>query len=101
MRDPIQLHFQAVLKDFRNTLQKFLQNIEFRKWEFPPRIFDLGEEVTEEIDQYAKPNKTRDKSLKMLIEWVNTSSDATWKALREAIKDTENTRSYCNIIHSS
>ena len=71
------------------------------KWDFVAQFLHIEEEVIEEVFQYTRPNKTRNKSLKMLIEWVNTSSDATWKALREAIKDTENTQSYCNIIHSS
>ena len=62
-----------------------------REWKFLARFLDLEEEVIEEIDQYTRPNKTRDKSLKMLTEWVNTSSDATWKALGEAIQDSENT----------
>ena len=59
---------------------------------------DLEEEVIEEIDQYTRPNKTRDKSLKMLTEWVNTSSDPTWKALGEAIQDAENTLLYEKLV---
>ena len=60
-----------------------------REWKFLARFLDLDEEVIEEIDQYTRPNKARDKSLKMLTEWVNTSSEATWRALGEAIQDAE------------
>ena len=69
-----------------------------REWKFLARFLDLEEEVIEEIDQYTRPNKTRDKSLKMLTEWVNTSSDATWKTLGEAIQDTENTLLYEKLV---
>ena len=69
-----------------------------REWKFLARFLDLDEEVIEEIDQYTRPNKTRDKSLKMLIEWVNTSSDATWKALGEALQDAENTLLYEKLV---
>ena len=69
-----------------------------REWKFLARFLDLDEEVIEEIDQYTRPNKTRDKSLKMLIEWVNTSSDPTWKALGEAIQDAENTLLYEKLV---
>ena len=73
-------------------LWKLSQDI--REWKFLARFLDLAEEVIEEIDQYTRPNKTRDKSLKMLTEWVNTSTEATWKALGEAIQDSENTLLY-------
>ena len=69
-----------------------------REWKFLARFLDLDEEVIEEIDQYTRPNKTRDKSLKMLTEWVNTSSEATWKALGEAIQDAENTLLYEKLV---
>ena len=69
-----------------------------REWKFLARFLDLDEEVIEEIDQYTRPNKTRDKSLKMLTEWVNTSSDPTWKALGEAIQDAENTLLYEKLV---
>ena len=69
-----------------------------REWKFLARFLDLDEEVIEEIDQYTRPNKTRDKSLKMLIEWVNTSSEATWRALGEAIQDAENTLLYEKLV---
>ena len=39
-----------------------------REWKFLARFLDVHEEVIEEIDQYTRPNKTRDKSLKMLTE---------------------------------
>ena len=68
-----------------------------REWKFLAQFLDLEEEI-EEIDQYTRPNKTRDKSLKMLIEWVNTSSDPTWKALGEAIQDAENTLLYEKLV---
>ena len=54
-----------------------------REWKFLAQFLDLEEEVIEEIDQYIQPNKTRDKLLKKLTEWVKTLSDATRKALRE------------------
>ena len=73
-------------------LWKLSQDI--REWKFLARFLDLEEEVIEEIDQYTRPNKTRDKSLKILTEWVNTSTEATWKALGEAIQDAENTLLY-------
>ena len=69
-----------------------------REWKFLARFLDLDEEVIEEIDQYTRPNKTRDKSLKMLTEWVNTSSEATWRALGEAIQDAENTLLYEKLV---
>ena len=73
-------------------------SLDVREWKFLARFLDLEEEVIEEIDQYTRPNKTRDKSLKMLTEWVNTSSDATWKVLGEAILDTENTLLYEKLV---
>ena len=69
-----------------------------REWKFLARFLNLEEEAIEEIDQYTRPNKTRDKSLKMLMEWVNTSSDPTWKALGEAIQDAENTLLYEKLV---
>ena len=69
-----------------------------REWKFLARFLDVDEEVIEEIDQYTRPNKTRDKSLKMLTEWANTSSDATWRALGEAIQDSENTLLYEKLV---
>ena len=69
-----------------------------REWKFLARFLDLDEEVIEEIDQYTRPNKTRDKSLKMLTEWVNTSSEATWRALGDAIQDEENTLLYEKLV---
>ena len=73
-------------------------SLDVREWKFLARFLDLEEELIEEIDQYTRPNKTRDKSLKMLTEWVNTSSDATWRALGEAILDAENTLLYEKLV---
>ena len=67
---------------------------DIREWKFLGRFLDLEEDVIEEIDQYTRPNKTRDKSLKVLTEWVNGSSDATWKALGEALLEAENKMLY-------
>ncbi len=67
---------------------------EVTEWKFLGRYLDLDEDVIEEIDQYTRPNKTRDKSLKVLTEWVNSSSEATWKALGEALQDAGNTLLY-------
>ena len=66
-----------------------------REWKFLARFLSLDEEVIEEIDQYTRP---RDKSSKMLTEWVNTSSDATWRALGEATQDSENTLLYEKLV---
>ena len=67
---------------------------DIREWKFLGRFLDIEEDVIEEIDQYTGPNKTRDKSLKVLTEWVNGSSDATWKALGEALLEAENKMLY-------
>ena len=67
---------------------------EVSEWKFLGRFLDLDEDIIEEIDQYTRPNKTRDKSLKVLTEWVNSSSEATWKTLGEALQDAGNTLLY-------
>jgi len=63
---------------------------EVREWKFLGRFLDLDEEVIEEIDQETRPNRTREKSLKVLKEWVNSSAEPTWKALGEVILEAEN-----------
>ena len=67
---------------------------EVREWKFLGRFLNLDEDIIEEIDQYTRPNKTRDKSLKVLTEWVNSSSEPTWQALGEALQDAGNTLLY-------
>ena len=41
---------------------------EVREWKFLGRYLDLEEEIIEEIDYNTRPNKTRDKALKVLTE---------------------------------
>jgi len=62
---------------------------EVKEWKFLARNLDLEERVIEEIDQYTKPNKMRDKSLRVFTEWVNSSSRPSWKALGEALLEAE------------
>ena len=57
-----------------------------REWKFLGRYLDLEEETIDEIDYNTIPNRTRDKALKVLIEWVN-SSTPTWEKLGEALLD--------------
>ena len=45
-----------------------------REWKFLGRYLDLEEETIDEIDYNTIPNRTRDKALKVLIEWVNSST---------------------------
>ena len=71
---------------------------EVSEWKFLGRFLDLDEDIIEEIDQYTRPNKTRDKSLKVLTEWVNSSSEATWKTLGEALQDAGNTLLYEKLV---
>ena len=71
---------------------------EVREWKFLGRFLDLDEDIIEEIDHYTRPNKTRDKSLKVLTEWVNSSSEPTWQALGEALLDAENTLLYEKLV---
>ena len=61
---------------------------EVREWKFLGRYLDLEEETIDEIDYNTIPNRTRDKALKVLTEWVNISTP-TWKALGEALLDAE------------
>ena len=58
------------------------------EWKFLGRYLDLEEEIIDEIDYNTRPNKTRDKALKVLTEWVN-SSTPTWVALGQALLDGE------------
>ena len=48
-----------------------------REWKFLGRYLDLEEETIDEIDYNTIPNRIRDKALKVLTEWVN-SSTPTW-----------------------
>ena len=57
-----------------------------REWKFLGRYLDLEEEIIDEIDYNTIPNKTREKALKVLTEWVN-SSTPTWETLGEALMD--------------
>ena len=50
------------------------------EWKFLGRYLNLEEKVIDEIDYNTRPNKTRNKALKVLTEWVN-SSTLTWVAL--------------------
>ena len=59
-----------------------------REWKFLGRNLDLEEEMIDEIDYNTIPNKTREKALKVLTEWVN-SSTPTWETLGEALMDAE------------
>ena len=61
---------------------------EVREWKFLGRYLDLEEEIIDEIDYNTIPNKTRDKALKVLKEWVD-STTPTWQALGEALLDAE------------
>ena len=61
---------------------------EVREWKFLGRYLDLEEETIDEIDYNTIPNRTRDKALKVLTEWVN-SSTPTWERLGEALLDAE------------
>ena len=61
---------------------------EVREWKFLGRYLDLEEDIIEEIDYNTRPNKTRDKALKVLTEWVNISSP-TWEILGKALLDFE------------
>ena len=61
---------------------------EVMEWKFLGRYLDLEEEIIEEIDYNTRPNKTRDKALKVLTEWVN-SATPTWVALGQALLDAE------------
>ena len=70
---------------------------EIREWKFLGRYLDLEEDIIEEIDYNTIPNKTRDKALKVLTEWVN-SSTPTWVALGEALLDAEYVMLYEKLI---
>ena len=47
---------------------------EIMEWKFLGRNLNLEEEIIDEIDYNTRPNKTRDKALKVLTEWVNSSA---------------------------
>ena len=61
---------------------------EVMEWKFLGRYLDLEEDIIDEIDYNTRPNKTRDKALKVLTEWVN-STTPTWVALGQALLDAE------------
>ena len=63
-------------------------SLEVREWKFLGRYLDLEEEIIDEIDYNTRPNKTRDKALKVLTEWVNSSSP-TWEMLGKALLEAE------------
>ena len=63
-------------------------SLEVREWKFLGRYLDLEEEIIDEIDYNTRPNKTRDKALKVLTEWVNISTP-TWETLGKALLDFE------------
>ena len=67
-------------------LWELSQNV--MEWKFLGRNLDLEEEKIDEIDYNTIPNKTREKALKVLTEWVN-SSTPTWETLGEALMDAE------------
>ena len=60
-------------------------SLEVREWKFLSRCLDLEEEIVDGIDYNTRPNKTRDKALKVFTElWVN-SSTPTWETLEKAL----------------
>ena len=59
---------------------------EVKEWKFLGRYLDLEEEIIDEIEYNTVPNKTREKALKVLTEWVN-SSTPTWAVLGKALLD--------------
>ena len=61
---------------------------EIMEWKFLGRYLNLEEDVIDEIDYNTRPNKTRDKALKVLTEWVNISTP-TWETLGKALMDAE------------
>ena len=62
---------------------------DIKEWRFLGRYLDLDENMLEEIDQYTRPNKMRDKALSVLKKWVDNVADPTWHALGEALIDSE------------
>ena len=58
------------------------------EWKFLGRNLDMEEETINEIDYNTVPNKTREKALKVLNEWVNSSAP-TWETLGRALMDAE------------
>ena len=58
------------------------------EWKFLGRNLDMEEETINEIDYNTVPNKTREKALKVLTEWVNSSAP-TWETLGRALMDAE------------
>ena len=89
---------QEPLVKNRNTLSRYKipvnspilweLSLEVREWKFLGRYLDLDEEIIDEIDYYTRPNKTRDKALKVLTEWVNIST-LTWEMLGKVLRDFE------------
>ena len=61
---------------------------EIMEWKFLGRYLNLEEDIIDEIDYNTRPNKTRDKALKVLTEWVNISTP-TWETLGKALMDAE------------
>ena len=61
---------------------------EVKEWKFLGRYLELEEEKIDEIDYNTVPNKTREKALKVLTEWVN-SSTPTWIVLGEVLLDAD------------
>ena len=61
---------------------------EIMEWKFLGRYLNLEEDIIDEIDYDTRPNKTRDKALKVLTEWVNISTP-TWETLGKALMDAE------------
>ena len=58
------------------------------EWKFLGRYLNLEEEIIQEIDYNTRPNETRDKTLKVLTEWVNISTP-TWEVLGKVLMDAE------------
>ena len=61
---------------------------EIMEWKFLGRNLNLEEEIIDEIDYNTRLNKTRDKALKVLNEWVNSSAP-TWEVLGKALLEAE------------
>ena len=70
---------------------------DIREWKCLGKYLDLEEEIIEEIDYNTRPNRTRDKALKALTEWVNSLSP-TWKTLGVALLDAKWTLLYRKLL---
>ena len=70
---------------------------EVREWKFLGRYLDLEEETIEEIDYNTRPNKPRDKALKVLTEWVSISTP-TWKDLGKVLLNAKWTMLYDKLL---